>query len=223
MFRHVPTFQSCWSSISEDPQRQDNCSDSCTRLVNPILVPAVATDDQPGPVVFSAVTKKFDIATQTLREPPAIRLFTYCKYIYIKQWTSFSKNIGHIEVSHALDFLSRMFDKDHAYSTINSAKSAIATIVQIPSYNSLNKHPLINKYMTGVFNLTPPKPKLFFVWDVDILFRYFEQQGDNNSLSDKLLTQKLITQYYLFIAFAFIFILKHVFYLPKNYFFRRLA
>ena len=45
--------------------------------------------------------------------------------------------------------------------------------------------------MTGVL-LRPPKPKLSFVWDVDILFRYFEQQGDNNSLSDKLLTQKLL-------------------------------
>ena len=44
--------------------------------------------------------------------------------------------------------------------------------------------------MTGVFNLRPPKPKLSFIWDVDILFRYFEQQGYNNSSSDILLTQK---------------------------------
>ena len=184
-------------------------------MVNLILVPTVATDDQPGPIVFSAVTKKFDIATQTLHEPPAIqktpvnsnqgnnttekiieaslRLSTHCKCnSYVKQWTSYSKNIGCIEVSHVLDFLSGMFDKGHAYSTINSTKCAIATIVHIPSYNSLNKHLLINKYMTGVFNLRPPKPKLSFVWDINILFWYFEQQGDNNLLSDKLLTQKLL-------------------------------
>ena len=85
-----------------------------------------------------------------------------------------------------------MFDKGHAYSTINSAKCTIATIVHIPPYSSLNKHPLINKYMTGVFNLRPPKPKLSFVWDVDILFRYFEQQRENSSLSNRLLTQKLL-------------------------------
>ena len=54
--------------------------------------------------------------------------------------------------------------------------------------------------MTRVFNLRPPKPKLNFVWDVDILFRYFEQQGDNNSLSDKLLTQKLLILLYLLSA-----------------------
>ena len=79
-----------------------------------------AKDDQPGPIAFSVVTNKFDIAIQTLREPPAIqktpvntnqgnnttenileaslRLSTHCKYNnYIKQWTSYSKNIGHIK------------------------------------------------------------------------------------------------------------------------------
>ena len=139
-------------SISEDSQRQDKCSDNCTRLVNPILVPAVATNDQPQPIVFLAITKKFDIATQALREPLAmkktpvnrnqgnnttvkileasLRLSTHCKHNnYIKQWTSYSKNKGHIEVSHALDFLSGIFDKRHAHSTNNSAKYAIATTV----------------------------------------------------------------------------------------------
>ena len=33
--------------------------------------------------------------------------------------------------------------------------------------------------MTGIFNLRLPKPKLSFAWDVDILFRYFGQLGDN--------------------------------------------
>ena len=56
----------------------------------------------------------------------------------------------------------------------------------------MNKHPLINKYMTGIFNLRSLKPKLIFVWDVDILLRYFEQQGDNCFLLDTILTQKLI-------------------------------
>ena len=97
-----------------------------------------------------------------------------------------------IELTHVLDFLSTMCEKEHAYSTINSAKCAIATIIYIPPYASLNKHPLINKYMTGIFNLRPPKPKLSLAWDMDIFFRYFEQQGDNCLLSDILLTQKLL-------------------------------
>ena len=73
MISTCSTFQSCRLNISGDLQRQGKCSDSCTRLVNPLLVPAVATDDQPGPFVFSAVTKKFDIATQNLQVPPVMQ------------------------------------------------------------------------------------------------------------------------------------------------------
>ena len=52
--------------------------------------------------------------------------------------------MGKIEVTHVLDFLSSMFEKGHACSTIDSAKCAIATIMHIPPDKSLNKHPLIN-------------------------------------------------------------------------------
>ena len=100
---------------------------------------------------------------------------THSKYSnYTMQWLSYSKNMHRIEVTHILDYLSAMFDKGCVYSTINSAKSAIANIDNIPPYSSINKHPLIKKYMTGIFNLNPPKPKLSSVWDGDILFRYFE-------------------------------------------------
>ena len=91
----------------------------------------------------------------------------------MKSWLDYSKAMGKIEGTHVLDFLSVMFDKRYAYSTINSAKWALETIVHIPPCDPLSKHPLTNKYMIGMFNLRPPKPKLSFVWDVDILFRYF--------------------------------------------------
>ena len=157
-------------------------------------------DDHPRATIFSTITKKSDSYTQTLQEPfttskisvdgnlgnattvkmlrASLRQSVHCKYNdYMKHWLDYSKTMGKIEVTHALDFLSAVFEKGHAYSTINSAKCAIATIIHIPPYESLNKHPLINNYMTGTFNLRPPKPKLSFAWDVNILFRYFEQQG----------------------------------------------
>ena len=98
--------------------------------------------------------------------------------------------MGKIEVTHVIDFPSAMFEKGHAYSTISSAKYAIATIIHILPYDSLNKQQLINKYVIGIFILKPSKPKLSFLWDVDILFRFFEQQGNNCLLSDTILTQK---------------------------------
>ena len=58
--------------------------------------------------------------------------------------------MGKIEVTHELDLLSAMFEKGHAYSTINSAKGTITNIVHILPYDSLNKHLLTNKYMTCI-------------------------------------------------------------------------
>ena len=62
----------------------------------------------------------------------------------MKHWLDCPKTIGKIEVTHVLDFLSAMFEKEHAYSTIDRAKCAIAIIMHIPPYDSLNKHPLIH-------------------------------------------------------------------------------
>ena len=42
-------------------------------ICEPILVPAVATDGQPGPTVFLPATKKCDVATQNLQVPPAMQ------------------------------------------------------------------------------------------------------------------------------------------------------
>ena len=44
-------------------------------------------------------------------------------------------------------------------------------------YYSYHLHIPPYKSISHIFNLRPPKPKLNFVWDVDIFFRYFEQQG----------------------------------------------
>ena len=77
------------------------------QIGQPILVPAVATDDQPGPDVFLAVIKKFDIATHNLHawKKPIVNSnqsnYTTENYLhivsmynnYIKQWVPYSENI----------------------------------------------------------------------------------------------------------------------------------
>ena len=65
-------------------------------------------------------------------------------------------------------------------------------MVQTPPYSKLSDHPLINKFCKGVFNLRPPQPKLTIVWDVAIVFNYFEKKGENQNLTLKELTQKLV-------------------------------
>ena len=69
-------------------------------------------------------------------------------------------------------FLIPMFDKGVASSTINSGKWVMTAILRIPTYPSINKYSLLIRYMSGMFNLPPPKPKPRNVSDVDALLRY---------------------------------------------------
>ena len=61
----------------------------------------------------------------------------------------------------------------------------------MPPYSSILEHLQIIKYFKGFYNLRPPTQKITFVWDVKILFDYFNHKGKNDQLSDKSLTQNL--------------------------------
>ena len=134
-------------------------------MVNSILVP-LANADHPRATIISTISKNSDFYTQTLQEPSttaktsvngnqdnattvkileaSLRQSTHCKYNnYIKHWLAYSKATGKIEVTHVLDFLGAIFEKGRAYSTNNRTKCVIATIVNKPPYDLLNKHPLI--------------------------------------------------------------------------------
>ena len=54
------------------------------------------------------------------------------------------------------------------------------------------------KYITGIFNLRPQKPKLKNVWDLDILFRCIDRAGDITLLTNMILRQKVIVLLLLF-------------------------
>ena len=55
------------------------------------------------------------------------------------------------------------------------------------------KHPRICSLVSGVFNLRPPKTRYMFVWDVKKVLDFFKEKfGDNDQLSNKELTLKVI-------------------------------
>ena len=66
-FLHVPPFSLVGWILVMIYRDKANAATVVTRLCNHTGVPAVATDDQPQPVVLLAVTKKFNIATQNFQ------------------------------------------------------------------------------------------------------------------------------------------------------------
>ena len=65
-------------------------------------------------------------------------------------------------VSDILRFLHTLYQQDLSYSTLNTARSALSTLLmQHSSYSHpcLTTHPFIIRYMRSVFNSRKPTPK----------------------------------------------------------------
>ena len=118
------------------------------------------------------------------------------KYLsYQTRWKEYcaEKNILYDipTVEQFLNFFTELFNQGVSHSVLISAKTAVAHVLRM-KYQHIPQHPSVIKFFKGSFNLTHPLPKLSFVWDVQIMFKYFRSLGDNRQISDKYLSQKLL-------------------------------
>ena len=95
-------------------------------------------------------------------------------------------------INQALSFLKSMQDKGLSYSAINTARSALSTVVSIPECHTFGTHPFVTRFMKGVYEKLKPQPKYTQIWDVSLVLRYLATLTPNSSLSLKNLTLKLV-------------------------------
>ncbi|XP_033730878.1 uncharacterized protein LOC117320378 [Pecten maximus] len=77
-------------------------------------------------------------------------------------------------VTQILEFLNMLFQSGLGYSALNTAKSAICSFTSVNTTTSdvgLGNHPLIKRFMKGVFCNRPALPKYSTTWDVSIVLR----------------------------------------------------
>ena len=55
----------------------------------------------------------------------------------------------------------------------------------------VGQHPLVSRFLKGVFNSHPPAPKYTTTWDVDIVLSHSKDMKNNKQLSFQLLMHKL--------------------------------
>lgn len=84
-----------------------------------------------------------------------------------------------------------MFHSGYGYESINSARSALSSLCDTEDGHSVGSHPLVVRFMTGLFNLRPIKPKYSEFWDVSKVLSYLKQLSPIQDLTLKLLTYKL--------------------------------
>ena len=77
-------------------------------------------------------------------------------------------------IAKVVDFLSERFQAGLQYSTLNSYRSAISSAIPQVEGCPVGQHPLVCKFMKGVFNSRPPQPKYSGTWDVGLVTKYLE-------------------------------------------------
>ena len=115
---------------------------------------------------------------------------------YLKQWRSFcmGRDIDMFtpQVSEVLDFLTTLFDKGLGYSALNTARSSLSSVINIEG-RPVGEHQIVVKFMKGVFNLRPSKPRTNYTWDPQIVLDYLKTLSPVKDIDYKLLTYKAVT------------------------------
>lgn len=92
-----------------------------------------------------------------------------------------------------IDFLLTIFDQGKSYNTVNTYRSAISATIQSISGRDLGSHHLVSRFMKGIFQVNPPRPKYNDTWDVNQVTQYLRGLFPVNELTLKNLSLKLVT------------------------------
>ena len=116
---------------------------------------------------------------------------------YLQKWLEFCKQ-KHCDVLSpplplTLDFLSMTYEKGLFYSTINTARSVLSSILQlnVNSFIPFGQLPIVRRFMKGLFEFPPALPRYKSMWDLHIVFNYFRVRPAAPELSLKELTLNL--------------------------------
>ena len=103
--------------------------------------------------------------------------------VFLKKWTEFclsrQTNSLSSSVPLVLEFLHHLYTQGYSYSSLNTARSALSALCLSSQAHSesdaIGKHPLVCRYIKGVFQEKPPTPKFSEIWPVDQVLQALEQ------------------------------------------------
>ena len=107
-----------------------------------------------------------------------------------KRWTNFysKKNINSLQPNtvNIIEFLTEEFKRGLSYNSLVSARSALGNFLSF----DIVHHSTVSTFLKGVYNLRPPTPKYFAIWNVNTLLSHI-QHKDISTFYD--ITKKLAT------------------------------
>lgn len=100
---------------------------------------------------------------------------------------TFNKNDFRPSATDVLHYLQELLIRKASYGTINTHRSALSLI----SHDKIGEHPLISRFLKGVFRSKPPEPKYRGTWDVDIVLEMLKKSYPLADLPLRTLAEKL--------------------------------
>lgn len=95
-------------------------------------------------------------------------------------------------MTEVIEFLTELYSKGLGYSALNTARAALSSIgISLETF-SAGHHPLVIRFLRGIFNIRPPKPRYTEIWDVNTVLKYLRTLSPIKHLSLKDLTLKVV-------------------------------
>ena len=91
----------------------------------------------------------------------------------------------------AVKFLTKLFKNGIGYSSINTARSALSTILTNEHGLTIGNCSSVKRLMKGIFELKPPAVKYKFIWDTNIVLNFLSLFYPLEDIPLSFLTYKL--------------------------------
>ena len=116
---------------------------------------------------------------------------------YLMRWEEYCKrehiaphNPGKVK---AIEFLRELYEEWLGYSAINTARSALSSVITPNGGIPFGRDPLVCRFLKGIFELKPCLPKYSKIWDVNNVLCYFKSCSLVGEMDLKDLTMNLAT------------------------------
>ena len=83
-------------------------------------------------------------------------------------------------------------DTGIGYSALNTALCALSTVISIKENSTFGQHPLVCRFIKGIFESRPSLPRYQETWDVTVVLDYLTKLGPPGNLRLKDLTLKVV-------------------------------
>ena len=98
----------------------------------------------------------------------------------------------HLDEKEVVEFFTELFENGSSYTAINTARSALSTILCNDQGLTIGKYNSVRRFLKGVFELRPPMPRYQCIWDANIVLEFLRNWYPYEDMPLSHLTHKVV-------------------------------